>query len=453
MFANMDYPSADGAFASSVRLEVADLLARLRHRPSTTVFCGNSEVEQQAAMLGLPREAWTNELFSDALPAMVQAACPGIPYWPSSPSGGALPFQVSAGVSHYYGVGAYQRPFDDARRASVRFTSECLAFANVPEGVTLDKILPDGAPPVHHPAWKARVPRDRGAGWDFDDVRDHYLEKTFGLSAPDVRYGDPERYLELSRVASGEAMLRTFSEWRRPGSTCRGGLVWFYRDFWPGAGWGVVDATGLPKAAYWHLRRVLQPRTLVLADEGLDGLMLHALNERDTSLQVELRTTVYRHGQTPVAEAAVQAVVPARGSYTVAVQSLLETFLDLTYAYRFGPPGHDLVVATMTELPSGEQLGATFYFPLGLPATREPDVGLEATTQAGGDGEVILSITTKRFAQSVAVDLEGGVPDDNYFHLAPGGRKTVRVKAAPGAKVQGVVRALNAHSPARIRAV
>lgn len=453
MFANMDYPGADDGFVASVEREVADLLGRLRFRPSTTVFCGNSEVEQQAAMLGLPRQVWRNELFSAVIPAMVNAACPGVPYCPSSPSGGSLPFQVSAGVSHYYGVGAYQRPFEDARRANVRFCSECLAFANVPEATTLDKILPEGAPPVHHPAWKARVPRDRGAGWDFDDVRDHYLERIFGVSARDLRYGDHERYLELSRVASGEAMHRTFSEWRRPGSSCRGGLVWFYRDFWPGAGWGVVDSTGCPKAAYWHLRRILQPRALLVSDEGLDGLVLHAVNDCDVALEAELKTTLYRHGQTPVVEATARALVPARGSRTVGLQSQLETFVDTTYSYRFGPPSHDLVVATLTDVPSGEGVAAAFYFPLGLPSSREADVGLEATAESADEGTVLLSVATKRFAQSVRLDLDGGVPDDNYFHLAPGGRKTIRVKRTAGAPFQGEVRALNAHAVARVRCV
>ena len=68
---------------------------------------------------------------------------------------------------------------------------------------------------------------------------------------------DPERYLALSRVVPAELMAAVLSEWRRSGSTCRGALVWFLHDLWAGAGWGLIDAAGRPKAPYFALKRVL----------------------------------------------------------------------------------------------------------------------------------------------------------------------------------------------------
>src|SRR5205823_5824580 len=70
-----------------------------------------------------------------------------------------------------------------------------------------------------------------------------------------------------------------FAEWRSGFSNNRGGLVWFFKDLWPGAGWGLIDSLGLPKPAYWHVRRAWRSRQLTMTDEGLDGLVLHAINE------------------------------------------------------------------------------------------------------------------------------------------------------------------------------
>ena len=64
-------------------------------------------------------------------------------------------------------------------------------------------------------------PRDLGAGWDFDDVRDHYVRALVRRrSRSQLRYADHDRYLALGRVATGEVMARTFAEWRRARSPC-----------------------------------------------------------------------------------------------------------------------------------------------------------------------------------------------------------------------------------------
>jgi beta-mannosidase len=450
MFASMDYPSCDAAFAQAVTLEARQLLEGLQGHPSLAVVCGNSEVEQQAAMVGQPANRWSSPLFAELLPALVKSLAPDAAWLPSTPTGGALPFHADRGVTHYYGVGAYRRPLDDARRAGVRFATECLAFSNVPDRAAVDRLLGGAEAAGHPPLWKARVPRDAGADWDFEDVRDHYVELFFGVEPAGLRARDPERYLALGRVATGEVMLRTFAEWRRPESSCRGGLVWFARDLWPGAGWGVVDSAGRPKAAYWYLKRAFAPVALLAADEGLNGLWFHAVNDTPEPIEAELRVTAYREGRMRSARASTALTIPSRGARSVHADKLFEGFVDLTSAYRFGSPGHAVVAASLRRQASGACLAAAYCFPRGLPFARESGLRLVAQAEpiAGGYG---LVLEADRFAHAVAVEAEGFTPDDNYLHLEPGEPRRLVLRAEdPDRPLRGSVSALNGPGPVPI---
>jgi beta-mannosidase len=85
MFANMDYPVEDPSFAAEIEAEARYLLSRLSPHPCAAVWCGNSEVEQQAAMFGAPRELWRNDWFAQRLPALCAEYAPEVPYVPSTP--------------------------------------------------------------------------------------------------------------------------------------------------------------------------------------------------------------------------------------------------------------------------------------------------------------------------------------------------------------------------------
>ncbi|MDB4975704.1 MAG: mndB [Myxococcaceae bacterium] len=450
MFANMDYPIGDSAFAANVEQEVRAVLQRIGRRPCLTVLCGGSEVEQQAAMLGLPSDQWSSPLFAELLPRLSAELASGVPYVPSSPSGGNLPFQVNAGVSHYYGVGAYHRPLEDARRSGVRFTSECLAFANIPASSTIEAFLGELEMPFHHPRWKQRVPRDRGASWDFEDTRDHYVQRLFGLDPRELRYADGERYLTVGSAAVGEAMTASFAEWRSKGSSCRGALVFWLKDYWPGAGWGVIDALGVPKSAYYFLKRVMQPLALLATDEGLNGLLLHAVNDHPTPIEAELSLTLYRAGEAPIEQRKSPLSLAAHSVQALSVEALLGRFSDSTYAYRFGPPNHDLICATLTAA-SGE-VARAFHFPCGYARPQELELGL-AASPSERDGQPGLVVTTRRFAQSVTLDVPGYRAEDDWFHLEPGSERWIALTptgATPPGTIRGSIGALNGLTRATI---
>jgi hypothetical protein len=201
MFAFTDPPDDDD-FVEGVRHELTQNLGALGGRPSLALVCGNQEVEEIPAMMGLPRERWTFPFFEKTIPAIVDDLLPSIPYVTSNPTGGDLSFQMDTGVSQYFGVGGYLRTIADVRRDHVRFAAECLAFATPPERTTVDAVCGGATRAGHDPVWKLGVHHDAGRSWDMDDVRDYYVHALFAVDPLHERYIDPEHALDLGRAAT-----------------------------------------------------------------------------------------------------------------------------------------------------------------------------------------------------------------------------------------------------------
>lgn len=440
MFANLDYPIADERFRTTIIREVSDVLQALGGRPSLVVVCGNSEVEQQAAMMGLDPSLGRGELFGEMLPELVRDSGVDAVYIPSAPCGGDLPFRPGRGIGTYYGVGCYRLPLENVRRAEVRFAAECLAFSHIPSEATIEEMLPQtpGRLAGHHPLWKAGVPRENEADWDFEDIRDHYLKLLFGVDAADLRHIDRTRYLELSRALTGEILAEVFGEWRRAGSPCGGGLVLWLHDLLPGAGWGVIDHRGIPKVAYHHLKRALEPIAVWTVDEQLGGVVAHVANDGPAPLTASLRVALYRDGEHPVGEAVVPVELEPHSQGEWNVEEVIGHFVDAAWTYRFGPPAQDTIVVTLAqedeegarESEGANILSQAFRFPAGWPLEREsPErLGLSAQAQQLPDGNTRLGISSQRLAYGVEIHTPGFMPSDDGFSIEPGGERVVTLR-------------------------
>ena len=429
MFANFDYP-ADAAFTEHVRTEVTQFLDARQGCPSLAVTCAGSEIAQQAAMLGLPQPFWYSATATELLPGLVAEYRPDVTYVPGSPSGGPLPFSVDVGVGHYYGVGAYERPLEDARRARVRFTSECLAFANAPQSAALPADLTTKA--ADDPAWNAGVPQDPGTDWDFADTRDHYLQLLYHQDPAQLRAQHPATYLALSQAVTGEVAGETFAQWRATDSETHGALVFTLADLSPGFGWGITDVSGQPKPIFHALARAWQPVTVVMTDEGVNGLRLHAINETARAITAVLEVYGVRDGTVVVSRAERELVLTPRSTTAIAATDLLGGFFDYNYAYRFGPAEHQVVVARLRD--ADTVLSETFSFPLGRAAAMGPHQ-LAADLRHDAEGWLV-EVSTDGFAQSVQVHADGFVADDGWFHLTAEQPRQVRLRPLAGFEEQ-----------------
>jgi len=449
MFAFMDPPDDDG-FDQAVELELAHAFTVMAGHPCLAVVCGGQEIEEVAAMNGLAPDRWTVPLLEKLVPRVLEAFLPDVAYVTSNPTGGDLPFQMDAGVCQYFGVGGYLRPVEDARRAGVRFAAECLALATPPEVPFVERHCGGPSPAGHDPGWKRAVHHDAGRSWDMEDVRDHYVRALFDVDPLMQRYVDAGRALDLGRATNAQLMSAVFSEWRRPGSSCAGGLVLALRDMRPGAGWGLLDSSGVPKAPWYALRRAWAPVTVLVTDEGLNGLHCHVVNDTAEEFSGTLRVALFARGALRIDQADRALQVAARSGVTIGTGAVVEGFRDISYAYRFAPPAHDVVVVTLLD-GAGTVVAEAVHLPLGQSRPLEADVGLVAVASPGEEGCWTLRVATTRFAQWVSVEAPGFVPEDSWFHLPPEGTRTlVLASLGESERPRGRVRALNAQQAARI---
>jgi len=291
--------------------EVEHLLETAGGHPSLAVVCGGSETAQQVAMLGLDPTLWESDFLLRRAPAAVGDQALWVA---NSPIGGDLPFRAGQGIAHWFGVGGYRRPLSDVRMSDVRFAAECLAFANLSTKGD----------------W---VPRDSGATWDFVDVVDHYATD-LGIPRDEV---------------AGVLMTHVFGDWRRAASRNAGGLVLWLRDLQPGHGWGVLESDGAPKPPYHALARILAPQAIWFTDEGLDGVHVHAANDRPEPWEGELTLTLHNPDGLAIETLRRGLTVDAHGSWTADVEGLLGRFVDASYAYRFGAPQVGRITAALGE--------------------------------------------------------------------------------------------------------
>ena len=449
MFARADYPR-DSSFLEEAGAEARWFLDETAGSPSLAVLCGGHEVTQAAAMAGRPVAEWQHPLFNEILPDSVVSLRPDVVYVSNAPFNeqrdGLPPFAVSASVTHYFGIGGYLRPLSDS--AGVRFAAACLAFAN-PEDPDECRAL---SPVPGDAGWQQAVPRDLGASWHFDDVRDHYVATLFQQDPASLRRTDPERWLAFGRAAVALSMQSAFAAWRTD-PRCGGGLVLSWQDHAPGPGWGIMSSNGRPKSAFHALAGVLGPIQALLVDKGLDGVVAHLFNETARPRLVRLQLRGLTPGGAVQVLAETEHALDARGHAVRPATALMGRFQDLAGSWQFGPPPYRALSACLSDVESKAVLSDATIFPVSPLLPRE-DVGLEAVLSPCEPWAITLHV--KRFAQFVMIDAGGYVPETNHLHLWPGETRRIALRASASAQLSsmpsGSVAALNGTAVAYFQA-
>ena len=177
-----------------------------------------------------------------------------------------------------------------------------------------------------------------------------------------------------------------------------------------------------------------------MTDEGLNGIDVHAANDGAAPLSATLRVALYRdlelqrrRGEGGARAAAPRPCVSQR-------RGLLGRFVDVDWAYRFGPPVHDAVVASL-EAADGSLLSQAFRFPLGRPIAEQTaeELGLVARLEGS-----TVQLESRRVVHGIRLHLSGARAADDAFSLEPGRARVVALDRAPA---EARLTALNLDQP------
>lgn len=425
MFGYGMHPSGEEAFDQNCRLEIEDMVRRLRNHPSILLWVGGNENHMGWDFRYGTQPGVGNKLFDQIMPRAVARLDGDRLFHPSSPYGGRVPNWPLEGDWHDYSTLKFCPQASVPLYASEVGRVSAPSLSSMKRFIGEEDLWPKGFDPAVTTPGKAAWPpmwqyRSVGGSWDKVGRLEQYCDP---ISAADL--------IRVLGTAHGD-YLRDRVERQRRGTPdggpvgnrrCWGNMVWRLNDSWPIIYWSVIDYYLEPKIPYYYLRRAYDP-VLVTFEQTPDEIFVWVVNDSPDpvagTLSVSRRTF---GGDTRGKLQAEVKLEPGRAKRCLSTTAfgpvvMRREFLEASFAGR-----------EVTRLLIGER-----YLHL-------PPPGLTARVVGGK-----IEIATNSFARQVTLEMDGvtgAVFEDNFFDLSPGRKRTIAViDAAAGRRL--TVRALNA---------
>lgn len=448
MFACASYELTED-FEENLKAEFTEVVRRLRHHASMSVWCGNNEMEAQVledhwngefnelipGMGGIrPVHHASNKQYYDyiklyeyILPKIMKAEAPEAFYWPSSPSSGGNYediYEENIGDAHYWGVWHGGDQFSDYRKHHFRFLSE-FGFQSFPCMETVRSFT---------------EPEDRNV---FSEVMEMHQRNTAAngkiMNYLSATYRYPKNFDELlycSQMLQLDAIRYGVEYFRRIRGTCMGTVVWQLNDIWPVASWASIDYYGRWKALHYGEKRFFAPVSITCEEHGrLDqkpfvnslpipveySAALHVANETGETVKGTVRWQLRRPDSSVIRENEKDIeIAPYSGTWLdKEIYNGLADEREMHLYYEFVQDGK------MVSSGSAMFVAPKHY--------RFADPKLSVRVE----GETVI-VTSEGYAKGVCVESEDGNLrlSDNFFDMEKG----ERVLAIVGKKPEGELR-------------
>jgi beta-mannosidase len=388
-------------FLENISREAEANIKRLRHHTSIALWCGNNEDYQIAESVGQYGSKGDSSkfealaIYEKLLPEICAKLDPTRFYWPGSPYGGPDSFNGTIGDRHIWDIWhGPMAPYQQYINYEGRFVSE-FGMQSYPSLECFESVLPESErfpqsrTVVHHN--RAFTP---GFGPDGHRRLAVYLADT--VRDPVTLSG----YVYATQFVQAEAMRYAYSSFRRRWGVdgkrgVSGALVWQLNDCWPVTSWAIVDSLGIPKPAYYTIKRELEPTTLGLWHTK-DGCEIWVTNREEVSKTGMLELRAYNFEGKEIAHEKRQVTINPDSTTELGNWHIKDAMV---------------VSAKLQEQTSVTARAALWSEPFKHYETPNPDLNIEVI------GKTQVRLSVRKPAKGVWLS---AACDDNFLDVMPG---------------------------------
>jgi beta-mannosidase len=280
-FACCRYPQTP-EFLDLVRIEAEVVVRKLRNHSSLIIWCGDNEIDMTYLSDGLSPE--NNRISREVLPQIIHRLDPHREYIPSSPYISPEAFRVenpwtATPEQHLWGPRGYykSRFYSDH---SAHFIGEigyhgCPNVRSIKKFISPEKLWPITDSTAYHlignDEWQAHAVyhwQHDGVDRDRIQLMSNQIRELFGEIPNNM-----DDYVLASQICQAEA-IKYFIESTRLRKWHTSGILWWNLiDGWPQFSDAIVDYYYSKKLAYYYVKRVQQPVSIILGEPGGDSYL------------------------------------------------------------------------------------------------------------------------------------------------------------------------------------
>ena len=412
------YPDELDWFRREVEHEVEYQTRRLRNHPCLALWCGNNECLAHLAGYR-PGGYWAGDrkpaspggtvLYNDIMPRIIRRNCPEIPYWNSSPYGGATDLESDDyGDRHHWifmseNMGERITP-EEYDKIACKFVSE---FGCV--GPTRESSL-------HKYYGSTDVDRSNTI-WQ---MHTNTWEKHTVEAALHKHYADPQSlslqdYLLYAGLFQGVTLGYALESMRYAHNNY-GALIWSFNDAWGEVGWSIIDYYGVRKIAYPFVKRALEPAKLILREKD-DAIVVVCLNDSRETLAFDLEYGYMSlTGDKKDVDRAAITVKPSTKAMVVGRMKKGPHDRKTGLYYAVADNGCGIRPAALREVEFRN--------------LRVPPAAIRLTDRQADGATVRFTVSSATYAHAVHFGLPDDIAvSDEYFDLLPGEARHITVSA------------------------